>query len=220
MVGLVLPERRGHGGPVDDVVFAADAIVTVSSDHTARWWSKADGQPVESRVTEQALLSCAADGSGRIIAAGGIGGDVIIFIDRSEWKRIPEAHAGAVYTVALSADGSRLLTTGADGMAKLWGTVDGTVLRTFRGHRGPVLAGAMTDHVVATGSSDATARRWDVQSGRQLDQMAGMGGRVAGVDLTAGGALIATSAKGHVRVLEPRSPPGREPPRADGGTTP
>lgn len=190
---------RGHGGPIDGVAFAGDSVVTVSADHTTRWWSTSSGEPERSERLDQPLLSCASDSTGRTVAVGGTGGDVYLFVDGLAELSIPGAHQGAVFAIGLSDDGRQLLTTGADGVARLWDTTSGALLHTIRGHRGPVLAGALRDGVIATGSSDGTVRLWDCETGIQLAQYGGFVGGAPGVDLTENGTLIATSAGGHVR---------------------
>ena len=46
-----------------------------------------------------------------------------------------QGHAGAVYGVALAADGHLVASGGADGTVKLWDGVSGAILRTLRGDR-------------------------------------------------------------------------------------
>ncbi len=193
----------GHGAPVDDVAFAAEAVVSVSSDRTVRWWSTETGLPLASHTSDQPLLSCAATPHGRVVAVGSTGGDAMVFVDGAIETKLANCHEGAVFAVELSPDGRRLLTTGADQVARLWSTETGAMLRTFRGHRGVVFAGALGANVAITGSSDGTVRRWDIDSGQQIDQMGGMNGGAAGVDLTPSGAVVATSGRGDVRTLGP-----------------
>lgn len=199
--GVVTQTLVGHGGPVDGVTFSGDSVVTASADRTVRWWSATDGEATHSHPLEHPLVSCTADRSGRIVATGGTGGDVTVFIDEIVERSIPGAHQGPIFAVELSADGTELLTTGADGLARLWSTESGTVLHTFRGHRGPVLAGALGHGVIVTGSSDGTVRIWDPVTGGQTQQIAGLVGGVPGVDLNENGTLIVTSAGGHVRTM-------------------
>ncbi|MGH1491947.1 MAG: toll/interleukin-1 receptor domain-containing protein [Acidimicrobiales bacterium] len=199
--GRAIHTLVGHGGPVDDVALAGQTLITASSDRTVRWWSTSSGQPFASQATDQPLLSCATDAVGRTVAVGSTTGDVTVFTDGVVDTKLANCHDGAVFAVELSADGSRLLTTGADQLARLWSTATGAMTCTFRGHRGLVFAGALGDDVVVTGSSDGTVRLWDSQTGQQLDQMAGLTGGAAGVDLTDQGTIVATSGRGAVRVV-------------------
>jgi WD40 repeat protein len=204
--GRPLHVFTGHSGPVDDIAFAGETVLTVSADRTARWWSIESGEPLQSQAFDHELLSCAADRSGSLVAVGGTDGDVTVLADRQVVQVLADAHQGPVYAVELSPDGDRLLTAGANGLAHLWDPMTGAMLRTFRGHRGPVLSCALGDDVVVTGSADATVRFWDPETGHQRDQLAGLVGGAPGVDLTTGGTVIATSGGGQVRVTGAPAP--------------
>lgn len=201
--GVPVRVLEGHGGPVDDVVVRGDQVVTVSSDQTVRWWSIETGLPLASHAAPSSLLSCAADGTGRLVAAGGTDGSITLLLDHAVVAVVEQAHRGLVYALRLSTDGTRLLSTGADGLAKLWSTSDRTELATYRGHRGPVLCGALGEDIVVTGSTDGTIRTWVADSGQQLGQIAGMVGGTVGIDLSVDGIVVATGANGQIRSTEP-----------------
>jgi predicted CXXCH cytochrome family protein len=88
------------------------------------------------------------------------------------------AHAGLVRTLAFAPDGTRLLTGGDDGLARLW-DLAGRPLAVLRGHRGPVqdVAFDPTGRRLLTASSDGTARLWDA-SGTQVRVLRGDPGGV------------------------------------------
>jgi WD40 repeat protein len=76
-----------------------------------------------------------------------------------------------VTSVALSADGGRLVTGSADETARLWNTRTGEELRVLRGHSDSVVAVAFSPNGarVATASEDATARVWETSSGESRE---------------------------------------------------
>lgn len=204
--GRCLHTLVGHGGPVDDVALGGETVVTASSDRTVRWWSIESGQPLHSHAFDHPVVSCASNGSGDVVAAGDAAGQVALFRGRAP-DRVIDAHDGAVYSVELAPAGDRLLTTGADSIARLWDLSTGSILQTFRGHRRAVLSGAFTSDVVVTGSADGTVRVWDPTTGHQRDQIAGLVGGAPGVDITDAGRIVMTGADGQVRTTEPLPPP-------------
>ena len=80
----------------------------------------------------------------------------------------------AVESAVWSSDG-KWLATGCGGMACVWDTTSGRLLRTFRGHDGRIVALAFNQSatVLATSSWDDTTRLWDMLSGERLLALAG-----------------------------------------------
>ncbi|WP_025348493.1 WD40 repeat domain-containing protein [Nocardia nova] len=72
-------------------------------------------------------------------------------------------HRGAVYSVAVRADGRWIATAGDDSTVRLHDLVSGTTT-TLTGHTGPVRTVAFSPdgNTLASGSDDRTARVWDV----------------------------------------------------------
>ena len=81
-------------------------------------------------------------------------------------------HSYAVYSVAFSPDGARILSISADGTVKLWDTASGRELRTFSGHSDGVYSVAFSPdrtHILS-GSEDGTTRLWDADTGKEIAQ--------------------------------------------------
>jgi WD40 repeat protein/serine/threonine protein kinase len=72
-------------------------------------------------------------------------------------------HSDLINSLVVSADGSQLLTTSADGTSHLWDIDTGITLRRFSGHGDSVTLGVFipTQQMVLTASQDSTARLWD-----------------------------------------------------------
>lgn len=75
------------------------------------------------------------------------------------------AHTAAVYGLACSTEGDRVLSGSADGTVKLWELSTGYVLRQFE-HEGTCLSTAMAkgNPIAATGSDDNCARLFNIAS--------------------------------------------------------
>jgi WD40 repeat protein/tRNA A-37 threonylcarbamoyl transferase component Bud32 len=75
-----------------------------------------------------------------------------------------EGPTGDVRALAFTHDGTRLVTAGADGLARIWNARTGRLLGTRDPHGGPIdaIAIADDDQILWTGSADGTARAWRI----------------------------------------------------------
>lgn len=122
------------------------------------------------------LKKVVAQGVGEVGAVRGVGfttdgfvstGDdgVIRVWNSTTFKARELAAKGAakpLLCLALSADGKRLLSGGADGVVTLWSVVEGQVLSSLTGHQGEVNAVAFTPDGAGavSGGADRTVRVW------------------------------------------------------------
>lgn len=94
-------------------------------------------------------------------------------------------HVDRTRDVAVSPDGSRIASAGADGRAIIWDTETGEHLLTLAGHKGWVDAVAFSpDGRLATGGRDNTVKMWSV---------AGHTGGVYSIAFSPDGATLATA---------------------------
>ena len=75
-----------------------------------------------------------------------------------------DGHTAAVYSVAYTPDGTRLISGSFDTTAKVWDLTTRKAVKTLEGHTGLILSVAVdpSGKRVATGSLDKSARVWDL----------------------------------------------------------
>ena len=119
-------------------------------------------------------------------------------------------HYGLVTTAWWSADGTRILTAGFDGMAKVWDANTGEERLALRGHEREVESAVWSpseDRIVTT-SRDGTAKVWDAMTGEELLTFDGHSGELGPAEWSSDGTLVATaSSDGTARCG--MQPPGR-----------
>jgi serine/threonine protein kinase len=94
------------------------------------------------------------------------------YLDRlcESGPRQVSGHAGAVYAVAFSPDGTRLASASQAGTVKVWDVATGEELTAIRGHGDSVWALSFSPDGarLASASWDRTVRVWDFATGRLL----------------------------------------------------
>ena len=106
-----------------------------------------------------------------------------------------EGPLDGVTSVALSADGTRLVTGGSLA-AIMWEAATGTKDRSFEGHTGIVTSVSLSANgqFLTTGSIDQTACLWETASGRKLQTFQGHIAGIASVALSNDGKHLVTGA--------------------------
>ncbi|HRL12456.1 MAG TPA: protein kinase, partial [Aggregatilineales bacterium] len=117
-------------------------------------------------------------------------------ITRDIPKQVYAGHAGEGLTgVYFSADGTQVLTTGTDGTARLWGTLNGVESRRFSGHTHIVHSAAFMPggESLLTSGNDGTVRVWDIATGREVARLLEEGTVNLKLALSPDGQRLATS---------------------------
>jgi WD40 repeat protein len=107
-------------------------------------------------------------------------------------------HSAIVWHLAFSPDGSRLVSSHADGDLLVWDLDERRLEASLAGHSGPVRGVAFSPDgtLLATAGDDRTAILWRVADGRKLAVLRGHGTRVNGIDFAADGRWLATCDQG------------------------
>ncbi len=222
-------------------------IVTGSEDGTARVWDARTGQfllelNVKERLGWSHVSSVAVSADGSRIVTGGWGerkerggsrrlkgeaqvwdartGQLIRVLegDQDAADRAPTGHIGFVTSVAVSADGSRIVTGSMDNSdapatwpkdntARVWDGTTGKELRVLKGHERPVHRVVLSadGSRIVTGAGD-TVRVWDARTGQSLLELKVRLGGVNSVALSPDGSRIVTGSGGpEARVWDTRT---------------
>ena len=149
--GRPLHILAGHDGPVLTVAVSADGSRAVSGDGdgTVRVWDLATGRPLHILAGHDGsvlTVAVSADGS-RAVSGGGdrtvrvwdlaVGKQITPVRQRLARQRLTDrfarstSHDRGVTTVAVSVDGSRVVSGGHDGTVRVWNLATGAPLHTL-----------------------------------------------------------------------------------------
>ena len=106
-----------------------------------------------------------------------------------------KAHPRHAQAVSFTPDGTEVVTTGMDSLAKVWSVPEFDLIRTFSGHEKSVNSAAITPdgELVLTGSTDRTAIVWDWASGEQIVRLSGHRNTLAASSFSPSGDLGVTA---------------------------
>ena len=169
----VLGRLDGHAEPVLSLVWSKDGKWLVSGGHQRiMLWDAIAMQ--KSREMKAPLIggitALALDGAGKMLFAadGEAGGAGFIhqFDLTQQDQRVAtwKAHDDTVNALRLSPNGDRLLSGGADKMARLWSTTDRKLIGAFEGHTNHIMAVAFNHDAseIATAGADREVKVWNV----------------------------------------------------------
>ena len=104
-------------------------------------------------------------------------------------------HAGWVYGLSFSPDGSTLASSGQDGLVAVWDTNTGANILTINAQAGEISSVAYSSDgsLLATGSQDGSVDFWDSRSGERVNALAGHSQWVWDVAFSPDGLMLASA---------------------------
>jgi WD40 repeat protein/serine/threonine protein kinase len=107
-------------------------------------------------------------------------------------SRTLEGHGKPVAAVAVTADGTRALTAGADGVLRVFDAATARTVHTLSTYAGALtrLTVAEDGELAATGGADGVVRLWDLASGECLRTCAGHDGPITALSMSDAGRLL------------------------------
>ena len=163
----------GHGDMVYSAAFFrhGKAFVTGGRDATAKIWDLAAGNEKHTLRGHQGWVETVAiSPDDQIVATGGMD-QTIRFWDANSGadKGKLEGHDGGVLAVAFSPDGKSLASAGYDMTIRIWDVANQKLVGTLGKHSSVIWALAFSrDGVLASGSSDTTAKLWNVAQKKEI----------------------------------------------------
>jgi WD40 repeat protein len=110
----------------------------------------------------------------------------------------------AIYAVAFSSDGARIVSGSFDMSVRLWDASTGVELQELKGHTNSVLSVAFSGDGtrIVSGSSDRSLRVWDASTGVELQKLKGHTAEVFSAFSSDGTRIVSGSSDRSVRVWD------------------
>jgi WD40 repeat protein len=106
--------------------------------------------------------------------------------------KVLHSFTGAARSVAISADGARIVSGGEDKMIRLWDATNEQLLQTFNGHSSGVYSVAFSPDGsrILSGSADKTMKLWNATNGQLLQTFNGHSDGVTSVAFSPDGSRV------------------------------
>lgn len=194
--GKPIATLTGHSGGATGVAFSGNGqiLATSGADGSLRFWNPVDGKPMSVIGAHASAINGVAISPSNNQAYS-IGEDGLLKfwqLPVAAPKPLP-AHADAVTSLFVSADGNSVLTGGADKAVKLSNSANGQLTREFTGSTAGVTAVTLWPNgtAVAAGTADGQVFLW-TNDGKPAGTLFAHSGAVTGIAVNANGSGFVT----------------------------
>mmetsp|Transcript_17493 Transcript_17493/g.48802 ORF Transcript_17493/g.48802 Transcript_17493/m.48802 type:complete len:1525 (-) Transcript_17493:573-5147(-) len=199
---------RGHSGAITCMELSPDAmdLVTSSADGSTCVWDTEIGDCVL-LLEGEAHVTCIglALNAGMVLTGTKLGTIQVWDLEGGVCRKTLRPHRAAVTCLKVAPNGSLVVSGSANGSVGVWALSSDYIMHHMTGHTAEILAMDAvfnvpwtSDHCqTLTGSSDFTARLWDLRSGKSRAVFEGHTGWVISVALTPDGELAVTGSNDH-----------------------
>ncbi len=201
---------EGHTSAVLSVATTDKVIVSGSADRTARGWSL-DGKPLWTWASKSAVCAVAIRQDGKKVALGCADGTLVILATNGDQEPKPIAsviaHTGGVSCVNFHPGMDRLVTSGGDGLVKIFSVPeDGNptetskfeppIKSTIGGGNPPITTVAYSNDgkFIISGGAEGIVRIWDVTTFAEARTLRGHTGWVTSAAFSPDGRHVVSCA--------------------------
>jgi len=133
-------------------------------------WDLATGELLHDFRYEGGILTAAFHPQDGTVLTSGQGGIKTIDPQTGEVLRANTSQSSAIFHLAITPDGRRVVTTALDGTVRLWDLQDGQVLRRYATPNALLFEVALSPdgRTMLVGSTDGSATLLDVESGKEI----------------------------------------------------
>ena len=142
------------------------------------------------------VTSLAVSPDGKILAVGDGTAHSFELYDLTTGERLLDlpSQSGAIFSLAFSPDGKKLVSGSDKGIICIWDVRKGKLLHNFSGHLGKIWDLAVTSdgHTLISAGEDKTLRSWDLKNGQLKEIFIGHSKDVHSVSISPTGKTIAS----------------------------
>ncbi|MFC1603836.1 protein kinase [Planctomycetota bacterium] len=190
--GSELVTMRGHEAYIMSTAFSPDGkwIVSGSNDKTIRIWDASIDREIAPLTGHHGnVISVAFSPDGRQIVSGSTDKTVKVWNVNTGTEVMTlrgydfgidaksQLHPGVAFNpaIAFSPDGKWFVYSTFDKTIKAWDTTNGTVIRTFKGHKGGVYSLSLSadSTLLVSASHDNTVKVWNTVNGAEVMTLSG-----------------------------------------------
>lgn len=197
--GTLAQTLSSHAHWVNHLALSTDFVLrTAYHDHTGSVPSDPEAKLAKARDRFENAATVSGSLTERLVSASD---DFTIYLWTPSVSSKPVArllgHQKQVNHVTFSPDGLFIASSGYDNHVKLWNSLNGQFLFTFRGHVAPVYMSCFSpdSRLLVSGSKDTTLKVWDVRTGKLKEDLPGHRDEVFAVDWSPDGGKVGSGGK-------------------------